>query len=83
MNGRPGCIAPSSSRPIPAMPRGKPAGVPCVQRDAAGRCRLSGDPRRPAGCASLRPAPEMCGNNRDRALRWLARLEAFTATTVV
>ena len=25
------CIAPSISSPIPGMPDGKPAGVPCVQ----------------------------------------------------
>ncbi|MCH1995921.1 YkgJ family cysteine cluster protein, partial [Achromobacter xylosoxidans] len=32
---RPGCgaccIAPSITRPIPGMPDGKPAGVPCIQ----------------------------------------------------
>lgn len=85
MDCRPGCaaccIAPSISSPIPGMPRGKPAGVACVQLDAAGRCRLFGDPRRPTVCASLQPAPEMCGNHRAHALHWLARLEALTATT--
>jgi len=84
MNCRPGCaaccIAPSISSPIPGMPQGKPAGVPCVQLDAQWRCRLFGDPRRPAVCASLRPAPEMCGADRAHALRWLSQLEVATAS---
>ncbi|GAB1595152.1 YkgJ family cysteine cluster protein [Lysobacter claricitrinus] len=73
------CIAPSISSPIPGMPHGKPAGVPCVQLDDQLRCRLFGDPRRPAVCASLRPSPSMCGADRDDALRMLAQLEAVTS----
>lgn len=60
------------------MPDGKPAGVPCVQLDAELRCRLFGDPRRPAVCASLRPSEEMCGRSRDEALAILVRLEEMT-----
>lgn len=73
------CTAPSITTPIPGMPQGKPAGVPCVQLDEDLRCRLFGHPQRPAVCASLAPAPEMCGRTRGQALRWLARLEAQTA----
>ena len=73
------CIAPSISSPIPGMPHGKPAGVPCVQLDARLRCRLFGRPERPAVCASLRPAPDMCGAQRDEAMGLLAALEAATA----
>ncbi len=83
---RPGCaaccIAPSISSPIPGMPQGKPAGVPCVQLDTARGCRLFGRPERPAVCASLRPSAEMCGPAADggaHALRWLAALERATA----
>lgn len=72
------CIAPSISSPIPGMPQGKPAGLPCVQLDDANRCRLFGRPERPAVCASLRPEPAMCGDDRDHAMRWLTRLEAAT-----
>ncbi|MCP1372774.1 YkgJ family cysteine cluster protein [Dyella lutea] len=72
------CIAPSISSPIPGMPNGKPAGVRCVQLDEANRCRLFGRPERPAVCASLRPEPAMCGDDRDHAMRWLTRLEAAT-----
>lgn len=60
------------------MPQGKPAGVACVQLDAHLRCRLFGDPRRPRVCASLRPSPGMCGDDRDDALGRLARLEQAT-----
>ena len=73
------CIAPSISSPIPGMPGGKPAGVACVQLDEALRCRLFGDPRRPAVCGALRPSASMCGDHRDAALTHLARLEAATA----
>ena len=72
------CIAPSISSPIPGMPAGKPAGVPCVQLDAQRRCRLFGDPRRPAVCASLRPEAAMCGQSTEQALVYLARLERRT-----
>jgi Fe-S-cluster containining protein len=73
------CIAPSISSPIPGMPQGKPAGVPCVQLDADLRCRLFGDPRRPAVCASLSPSAEMCGRDRGMALAWLTRLDQVTS----
>jgi uncharacterized protein len=72
------CIAPSISSPIPGMPHGKPAGIPCVQLDDGLRCRLFGDPARPAVCASLRPTPSMCGASREHALDHLGALEAAT-----
>jgi Fe-S-cluster containining protein len=72
------CTAPSITSPIPGMPQGKPAGVPCVQLDETLRCRLFGKPERPAFCASLKPGPEMCGNSRDEAMAILSALEAAT-----
>ena len=60
------------------MPRGKPAGVACVQLDAQFRCKLFGKPERPAFCASLRPGLEMCGGSRDDAMILLAELERAT-----
>lgn len=72
------CIAPSISSPIPGMPQGKPAGVRCVQLDEANRCRLFGDPRRPAVCTGLQPSGEMCGETREQALVYLERLERVT-----
>ncbi len=85
MDCRPGCaaccIAPSISSPIPGMPRGKPAGVPCVQLDATGRCLIFGRPERPAVCSSLAPSPAMCGDSAQHALLYLNRLEKETAPT--
>lgn len=82
MNCRPGCgaccTAPSITSPIPGMPQGKPAGVRCVQLDDAHRCRIFGMPERPAFCASLKPSAEMCGETREQAMVWLARLEHAT-----
>jgi hypothetical protein len=60
------------------MPQGKPAGARCVQLDALERCRLFGRSERPAVCASLKPALQMCGDSREHALTWLARLEVAT-----
>jgi len=72
------CIAPSISSPIPGMPHGKPAGVRCVQLTGDNRCRLFGSPERPEVCNRLRPEPEMCGEDAEYALAWLARLELAT-----
>jgi Fe-S-cluster containining protein len=73
------CIAPSISSPIPGMPQGKPAGVPCVQLLPDLRCALFGRPERPVVCASLRPQPAMCGAAREEALAILGTLERATA----
>ncbi|KAB8198458.1 YkgJ family cysteine cluster protein [Marilutibacter maris] len=72
------CIAPSIQSPIPGMPHGKPAGVPCVQLDDRMRCRIFGKPERPAFCVSLRPSQEMCGSSREDALTMLNALELLT-----
>lgn len=73
------CIAPSISSPIPGMPDGKPAGVPCVNLDAGMRCRIFTSPDRPMVCKSLQPSDEMCGNCREEALKYLSLLEKLTA----
>ncbi len=72
------CIALSISTPIPGMPQGKPAGVRCVQLSEDDRCLIFGQPERPACCAGLKPNLEMCGENREHALRWIAWLEEVT-----
>ncbi len=72
------CIAPSITSPIPGMPHGKPAGMPCVQLDDQLGCRLFGKPERPAFCASLRPAADMCGASRTAAFALLDQLERLT-----
>ncbi|MFN7693279.1 MAG: YkgJ family cysteine cluster protein [Burkholderiales bacterium] len=73
------CIAPSISSPIPGMPGGKPAGVRCVQLDEEDRCKIFGQPERPAVCASLAPQTDMCGSSREHAMLWLHALERSTA----
>ncbi len=72
------CIEPSISSAIPGMPRGKPAGIRCIQLTGENRCRLFGDPRRPPVCSSLRPNPEMCGECAADAAARLAALERAT-----
>ncbi len=79
---RPGCgaccIAPSITTPLPGMPNGKPAGIPCIHLDQEFRCQLFGQPERPAFCNHLAPSPDMCGNSRTDALEILNRLERLT-----
>jgi hypothetical protein len=60
------------------MPQGKPAGIPCIQLDGLLRCRVFGEPARPACCSGLQPSPDMCGPDRTRALQCLATLELLT-----
>ena len=77
------CIAPSISSPIPGMPLvngiSKPAGVRCVQLDEQDRCKIFGQPERPAVCSSLQPSEQMCGDSREQAMRWLGWMEQQTA----
>lgn len=78
------CIAPSITSPLPGMPNGKPAGVPCVHLLADYRCALFGKPERPPFCAGLQPSLEMCGTAsqpRTIALAWLTSLEQATRPT--
>ena len=72
------CIAPSITSPIPGMPEGKPAGVPCIHLMTDYRCAIFGQPERPAFCGGLQPSTEMCGTDRIYALRWLGELERAT-----
>ena len=82
MDCRPGCgaccIAPSITSPLPGMPDGKPAGVPCVQLLPDMRCAVFGRPERPGFCAGLQASIEMCGDGPTHALAWLAQLDAQT-----
>ncbi|TRZ65486.1 MAG: YkgJ family cysteine cluster protein [Rhodocyclaceae bacterium] len=70
------CIAPS----ITSL--GKPAGKACLHLDEDLCCRLFGLPERPACCAGLRPAEDMCGTSRDAAIAWLEALETATAPAI-
>jgi len=72
------CIAPSISSPIPGMPNGKPAGIPCVQLMDDFRCAIFGRADRPQVCSSLRPSQSMCGSTRNEAMTSLDELEHAT-----
>lgn len=72
------CIAPSIVSPLPGMPAGKPAGIPCVHLDDGYRCRLFGKPERPSFCSGLKPSEEMCGADRQAALLTLEAWEKAT-----
>jgi uncharacterized protein len=61
------------------MPNGKAAGVRCVQLNEMNQCMIFGKPERPAVCQSLQASGEMCGDTRERALRYLSRLEQLTS----
>jgi hypothetical protein len=65
------------------MPNGKPAGVRCVQLTDDNRCKLYGQPHRPAVCVRLRPNEEMCGENAEHAYAYLMELERMTSPYAV
>jgi uncharacterized protein len=73
------CIALSISSHIPGMPKGKLAGVRCIQLTSNNRCKLIGKSERPTVCNNLRPSKEMCGETATEALAWLDNLEKLTA----
>ena len=72
------CIAPSISSPVPGMPRGKPAGIRCVQLTDDNCCRIFGKPQRPAVCVGLQPSREMCRQTAAEAYAGLLELERAT-----
>ena len=74
------CIAPSISSPIPGMPEGKPAGVPCVHLTDDYLCGLFGKPERPEVCKGFAAEPSLCGDTREEALTKLQWLESFCAS---
>lgn len=76
MDCRPGCAACCIAPSISSLT--KAAGVPCRHLTADSRCAIFGRPERPACCGGLQPSPEMCGEGREQALRWLAELEDLT-----
>jgi len=72
------CIAPSISSPIPGMPDGKPAGMPCIHLAGDYRCLIYGDPGRPLVCERFKADPEVCGTGREEAILLLGQLEQGT-----
>jgi hypothetical protein len=60
------------------MPRGKPAGVRCVQLTSDNRCALYGRPERPRVCNRLIPEEAICGDSADEALALQYELDRLT-----
>ncbi len=69
------CIAISISSPIPGMPHGKPAGIPCIQLTDKYQCLLFGSNERPQVCRGFKPEELFCGNSQEEAMEILSNLE--------
>lgn len=82
MNCREGCgaccIAPSITSAMPRMPNGKPAGERCLHLTVDNLCDLFGKPERPAVCGGFKADVEVCGSDRDEAIRILGWWEQMT-----
>ncbi|TNC82597.1 MAG: hypothetical protein C9356_03305 [Oleiphilus sp.] len=70
------CIAPEISSPLPNMPKGKPAGVPCVNLDGQRRCKVYDG--RPPVCRNFQPNSDCCGVDHKQAMQLIAKLEILT-----
>ena len=69
------CIAPSISSPLPGMPEGKPAGIPCVHLDEDFLCLIYDHPDKPSVCEGFKADPDVCGTSRREAMILLTALE--------
>lgn len=80
---RPGCaaccIVISISSPLPGMPNGKPAGVPCIHLDEHHLCKLHNEDNYPAVCRNFTFDPEFCGTSNSEAFERLSKLEMLTS----
>ena len=72
------CIVISIAGPIPGMPKGKPAGMRCVNLTEDNLCSLFGMPERPSVCSSLQPMKDMCGESNEEAFTLLSVMEILT-----
>ncbi len=61
------------------MPNGKLSGQACIHLSELHRCNIFDDPARPSVCANLKPALDICGENRAEALDLINILELSTA----
>jgi Fe-S-cluster containining protein len=71
------CIAPSISSDIPGMKGGKPGGVRCIHLTTDLKCAIFHSKSRPQVCADFKADPEVCGKNREEALKILSDLEGL------
>lgn len=68
------CIVPSISSPIPGMPNGKPAGIPCIHLTDDQNCAIFHHPERPKVCEGFKPELSFCGESREEAFQILQSL---------
>lgn len=73
------CTAPSITSPIPELPKGKPAGVPCIHLDAEYLCKIFNSPERPKVCSAFQAEESICGDSREMAMATLTLLETETS----
>jgi hypothetical protein len=57
------------------MPYGKPAGQRCIQLTDDLDCAIFNSSERPKVCKDFRADRELCGENRDEALKIMSDLE--------
>jgi hypothetical protein len=60
------------------MPDGKPAGVRCIHLTQNNLCGIHGSKDYPDVCRKFRPSQAMCGQNKEQAMRNLAKMEMLT-----
>ncbi len=79
---RPGCAVCcttiSIGSALPNMPKGKPAGVRCVNLDTQNLCGLWGSESYPSVCRGFTPDVRYCGNSNEEANQILGDLERLT-----
>jgi hypothetical protein len=61
------------------MPHGKPAGERCLHLSVDYLCGLFGQPERPAVCGAFQADIEVCGSNREEAIKLIGWWERMTA----
>ena len=73
------CIIPSITSPLPGAVKGKPAFTPCPHLTEERTCAIFHLKDRPLVCSSLKPQPDLCGNNREEAIELLTAMEIMTS----
>lgn len=60
------------------MPKGKPAGIRCVQLADDLSCKIFNSPERPKVCAGFKPEKIICGDSAQEAYKIIAQLEGIS-----
>ena len=73
------CIAPSITSTLPNMPKGKPAGVFCTNLSSSNfQCKIWEQGDYPKVCRDFKACDDVCGDNREEALRLITWFERAT-----